>query len=198
MKIKDIDNASIKDVVRIHESAFKGFFLTSLGPKFLAAYYKAVNKENEGVLKGCYDGDKLVGFCSGTLKCRGFNSKIIKENFIRFCFVGIYLLFTNPIALMRLKNNLQKEDSNYNDDGNYAELTSIGVDSTCQGKGVGHILLNEFESYCRQKGCSEITLTTDYNGNDCVVNFYQNNGYQIWYNFITYPNRIMYKMRKDI
>ena len=198
MEIERIDNNNIKDVVRIHESAFRNFFLTTLGPKFLATYYMAVNKNINGILLGCYDGDKLFGFCSGSLVCAGFNRTIIKDNLFSFCIVGINLLLTHPKALCRLKNNLEKEDLHCEDDGNYAELASISVDPNYQGKGVGAILLNAIESYCRSKGCKMLTLTTDYEGNDVVIKFYQRNGYNIWYDFVTYPNRRMYKMRKEL
>jgi len=197
MDVLDIHNKEIKEVVWIHKSAFKGFFLTELGDGFLSLYYKSVLNHKDGILLGCFDKYKLIGFCSGSLNCSGFNTKIIKENLLDFCLIGLKLLFTRPKALLRLRRNLEKEDSNH-DDGNYAELASIGVDLNFQGKGVGGMLLNAIENYCREKGCRILTLTTDYNENDEVVKFYQRNGYKIWYDFVTYPNRRMYKLRKEL
>lgn len=198
MKIKEIDNSSIEDVVRIHEVAFKGFFLTALGPKFLSVYYKAVNNNCDGIIRGYYDRDKLIGYCSGSLKCRGFNTKIIKENFFRFCLIGIYLLFTRPAALLRLQRNLEKEGLNHNDDGDYAELTSIGVDPDRQGLGIGKKLLTALENDVRGKNVYKLSLTTDYYNNDKVVSFYKSLGYSIWYDFETYPHRRMYRMIKNL
>lgn len=194
--VKGVDTISIIDVVRIHEAAFKKFFLTTLGSKFLETYYKSVNNADDGILIGCYDEGKLVGFVSGSLLCAGFNKKLIKNNLITFSLVGLSLLFTNPKALLHLKKNLEKKDSDHGDDGNYVELASIGVDPNCQGQGAGTKLLKEFENYCRKKNQRVITLTTDYEDNDGVLKFYQNNGFEPWYNFVTFPNRRMYKMRK--
>lgn len=198
MEVKSISNNDIKDVVRIHEAAFKGFFLTTLGPKFLATYYKSVNKADDGILIGCYDDGVLVGFVSGSLLCSGFNSRLIKKNLFTFGWVGVSLLLTRPKALLRLKKNLEKEESDQEDNGSYVELTSIGVDPSCQGKGTGGLLLKAFEDYCREKDQKLITLTTDYEGNDSVVRFYKGNGYEVWYDFLVYPDRRMYKMRKSL
>lgn len=200
MVVRRIENEDIKEVVGIHESAFKNFFLTILGSKFLTTYYNSVNRAEDGVLIGCFDDDKLVGFISGSLLCCGFNSRLIKNNLFSFCFVGISLFFSMPKALLRLKNNMRKEDANHEheDNGNYVELSSIGVDPSCQGKGVGALLLMAFEDYCIKNNKKLITLTTDFYNNDNVVNFYKNNGYEVWYDFVSYPNRRMYKMRKDL
>ena len=55
-----------------------------------------------------------------------------------------------------------------------------------------------FEEKAFIGGSKRITLTTDYNNNERVVAFYKKSGYRIYYDFITYPNRKMYKLIKDL
>ncbi len=62
------------------------------------------------------------------------------------------LLFTRPKALIRLAKNMTKSADGIEDDGNYAELYSIGVSPTCQGQGVGSRLLSENERIIRSGG----------------------------------------------
>ena len=48
-------------------------------------------------------------------------------------------------ALFRLFKNFTKKSGDIVDDGEYAELFSIGVLPTCQGKGIGGLLLTDTE-----------------------------------------------------
>jgi len=48
------------------------------------------------------------------------------------------------------------------------------------------------------KGCSNLSLTTDYDNNEKAIQFYERLGYEIYYDFITYPNRKMYRMIKKL
>ena len=47
-------------------------------------------------------------------------------------------------------------------------------------------------------GVSKVVLTTDSTSNDNVINFYQKNGFEVLYKFVTYPNREMYKLIKEL
>jgi ribosomal protein S18 acetylase RimI-like enzyme len=84
------------------------------------------------------------------------------------------------------------------DDGKYAELLSIGVLPEKNGLGIGKKLLIKFENKVREKGINTITLTTDLESNDNVLNFYKKCGYKVYYDFITFPNRKMLKLIKEL
>ena len=191
--IDDIDS-----IVKIHCDAFKGFFLTSLGVPFLTFYYSCFVKSEETVTLVAEDNIEICGFAAATLSCKGFNTRLIKNNFIEFLLLSIKMLFTTPKALLRLVKNLTKKGSNVEDDEDYAELYSIGVDSSFQGKGIGKHLLSELEKALKSKGVKKVSLTTDYDNNDSAVGFYRSMGYETLYEFVTYPNRKMYRLIKEL
>ena len=189
-KISDVDG-----IVSIHKNAFKGFFLTSLGDSFLSVYYSCFIKSNETVILCAEEDGKRLGFSAATKVCKGFNGRMIKENALKFMMVGLRLLFTNPPALVRLVKNFTKKSDEVEDDENYGELYSIGVNSNAQGKGVGKALLAETELLI---GIEKLSLTTDYYNNESTVAFYQKCGYKVLYEFTAYPNRKMLRMIKEL
>lgn len=198
IKVSPICHTHLKDVVDIHNSAFKDFFLTQLGDNFLKLYYSSLLKNKKGILLGCFDNDKLCGFCAATTLSKGFNIRLIKDNLKAYSFVGARLFLTKPRALIRLVKNFTKSDSTVEDSGNYAELLSIGVNSRMQGGGVGKKLLLELERIMIEKEIKQLSLTTDYYNNDKGIGFYKSLGYEIMYEFTAYPDRKMYRLIKNI
>jgi len=198
MHIKTIPKNDLPQVIEVHKDSFKGFFLTELGDRFLASYYNSVRKDEKGVLLGYYDGGELAGFCAATTLSKDFNTQLIKNNLFRFSLIGVRLLFTRIPSLIRLFKNFSKKSATISDSGDYAELLSIGVSDKKQGQGIGKQLLIQLEKEMQLKGCSKLSLTTDYYNNDKAIGFYKGLGYEIYYDFVTFPNRKMYRMIKKI
>jgi ribosomal protein S18 acetylase RimI-like enzyme len=123
---------------------------------------------------------------------------LIKQNLISFVLIGLKLIITKPKALIHLFKNLNKSNPNITDNGEYAELLSIGVSDTKQGQGLGKKLMIKLESELISKGCENLSLTTDYFNNESAVEFYKISGFTIFYDFIAYPNRKMYRMIKKL
>lgn len=196
MEIRKANTTDVIDVVRIHCSAFEGFFLTSLGTSFLKFYYSCFVVNSETIFCVAIDEGRVIGFSAATKESKGFNRRLIKQNFISFVLFSLKLLFTNPVALLRLVKNLTKKGDTVEDNEEYAELYSIGVDSGQQGKGIGKKLLGETERIMKKEGVERVSLTTDYDNNESTVGFYHSMGYEILYEFITYPNRKMYRLIK--
>lgn len=198
MTIRNANKNDIEGIVRIHCSAFKGFFLTSLGADFLKFYYLNFVRSKETVTLVAEDGNRVVGFSAATTNCKGFNSRLIKSNLFGFCMLTLKLIFTNPKALLRLVKNLTKKSSEIDDNEEYAELYSIGVDQSQQGKGIGKLMLTKTEVALKHKGVEKVSLTTDYNENEHAIGFYKSMGYKTLYEFVTYPNRKMYRFIKTL
>lgn len=195
MVIRKAKTSDVCGIVSIHKSAFQGFFLTSLGDSFLSVYYSSFIKSDETVILCAEEDGKLLGFSAATRVCKGFNGRLIKTNALKFMMVGLRLLFTNPPALMRLVKNFTKKSDEVEDDENYGELYSIGVDADAQGKGVGKALLAETEKLI---GIDKLSLTTDYFNNESTIAFYLKCGYKVLYEFTAYPNRKMLRMIKAL
>ena len=186
-------------IAKIHLKSFPNFFLTTLGYLFLKTYYRSCAKSKEAISICAIDQEdkKLLGFVVGCYNSRGFNKRLIFSNLLEYSYQAILLLFTKPIALIRLYKNLAK--NNHKDDkGNYAELLSIGVLPDQNGFGIGQSLLVKFENKVREKDVNTITLTTDADSNDSVLRFYKKSGYSVYYDFETFPNRKMLKLIKEI
>ncbi|WP_202552080.1 GNAT family N-acetyltransferase [Ginsengibacter hankyongi] len=198
MEIKRIEREDVPQVVEVHKDSFKGFFLTELGDHFLTVYYDSVRKDKKAILVGLYNEKELCGFFAATSLSKGFNKQLIINNFLQFSFIGFRLLFTQISSLSRLFKNFTKTHKDFQDDGDYAELLSIGVSVNKQGQGIGKNLLIEFERQMLLRGCSSLSLTTDFNNNEKAIQFYKGLGYEVYYDFIAYPNRRMYRMIKKI
>lgn len=197
----NIRKATVNDVdtiVKIHLDAFKGFFLTSLGAQFLKFYYSCFIKSNETVTVVAEENGVIYGFSASTKVCKGFNSRLIKSNLFAFAILSLKMLFTTPKSLLRLVKNLTKKGESVEDDEDYAELYSIGVSKAAQGKGVGKHLLAESERVMKAEGVQRVSLTTDFYNNEQAVGFYHSMGYETLYEFVTYPNRKMYRLIKTL
>jgi ribosomal protein S18 acetylase RimI-like enzyme len=196
IKTRMIIEQDVDDIVDVHIEAFPGFFLTSLGKSFLRLYYESLLKHKEGVAICAVDElSGIVGFCVGTTSSVGFHKRLIINNLFQFGIRFLILLFTKPGSIARLFFNMEKQPVKQID-GIVAELLSIGVIKSVKGSGVGSVLVKRFEDELILRKSSVVTLTTDYNNNEDVIGFYRNKGYEIYCDFISYPNRKMYKMIK--
>ena len=197
--IRKAEVSDIERIVKIHQVAFKDFFLTSLGGRFLKLYYSTFIRSSKGVVYCAVKDYKVVGFSACSYVSKGFNSTLIKNNLFKYGIEAFRLLFSKPKAILRLAKNMNKEskDESINDDGLYAELYSIAVDPSCQGGGVGKLLLTVTESDVRIHN-DRISLTTDYYNNEKAIGFYHSLGYKDFYEFTTYPDRRMWRMIKKL
>lgn len=82
--------------------------------------------------------------------------------------------------------------------GDYAELMSIAVDRTVQNSGAGKKMLNHLERILKETDIDRLSLTTDKNDNENTLAFYCKNGFRIMYEFVTYPDRNMYRLIKEL
>ena len=197
----NIRKATINDVdtiVEIHLDAFKDFFLTRLGSDFLKFYYTCFVKSSETVTMVAEEEGIVYGFSASTKVCKGFNSRLIKSNLFAFGMLSLKMLFSYPKSLIRLAKNLTKKGEGVEDNEDYAELYSIGVSKSAQGRGVGKKLLAASEEILKKEGVDRVSLTTDYYNNESAVGFYHSMGYETLYEFVTFPNRKMYRLIKTL
>ena len=198
MEIRIAKVEDVPQIVKIHENAFKGFFLTTLGSRFLQFYYNAFISSKDGIVFCAVENENVLGFSAATKQCRGFNTKLIKNNVFSFFVLAVKLLFTQPRAIVRLAKNITKKSEEVVDNEDYAELYSIGVLLEDQGKGVGKKLLYTTEAALKDEGVERVSLTTDYYNNESAVAFYHSMGYSTLYEFIAYPDRKMYRLIKEL
>ena len=192
MHIRKAIKKDIDKVVKIHRERFSNFFLTSLGTSFLKVFYRAFLK-NPGILLVLEDGGQIRGFAAGSRDNRGFFKKLLMNNLFGFAISGVRILITNPLALKRIAQNAGKAEDNKLI---FAELLSI---ATLENKkGYGKILLGEFEKEVARENTANlpVSLTTDYDNNERAVQFYRDNGFEIYEIFESYQKRKMYRFLK--
>ena len=197
-KYRILKISDAKEVAIIHEKAFEGFFLTTLGRPFLETYYKSCIKYiNALAICAVDEKGSILGFIVGSLNSKGFHKRLILNNIYSYAIQLIIISFTKPKSLLRLYRNLNKEASP-EDCGDYAEVLSIGVLVEKKGLGIGKGLLFEFEKIINTENIKRVSLTTDLNSNEGVLKFYKSMGYGVYYEFTTYPDRQMFKLIKKI
>jgi len=197
MEIKKVLISEVKNVVRIHEKSFKGFFLTTLGSGFLKSYYTILLKDKGTTFVGCYIDHELAGFCSVANHSNGYNKRLIKSNIFHFIVIGLKLVMSKPASIIRLNKNLDKKSS-ISDRGEYCEVVSIAVAENFQGKGLGGEMLFFIEKKLKKEKYNKLSLTTDFYNNGPALVFYKKNGYKILSDFYTYPKRKMYRFIKNL
>lgn len=197
--IRKAKKRDVKEIVLIHQQAFPDFFLTELGSRFLQLYYKCMCNCEDAITLCAEEDGEIKGFATSSYYSHGFNTSLIKKNLFKFGLMCIEILFTSPKAILRLAKNLDKkaESNVMEDNGDYAELYSIAVKPGNQGSGIGKKLLMAIEENVAMHN-RIISLTTDYYNNEKTIGFYHSMGYQDFYEFVTYPDRRMWRMIKSL
>lgn len=201
MTIRQATESDHKYLAQLHMSVFPGFFLSTLGVDFLTTYYKVVLKHPETICLFAEDDNGTVcGYVVGRIKAKGYLRRIVKSAPIAFCWEALKLMFTRPKALIRLVRNLDKKrnDDKVVDHQNYAEIGLIGVQPHCKGQGIGRLLLVAFQQKLQRVNVHLLSLTTDAENNIDTLTAYKAWGFEVLYPFVSYPNRKMLRLIKEV
>lgn len=163
-----------KDLALLHYRSFKSFFLTSLGTRFLKRFYKAILGHANGFGVGVFDKGKLVGFSVGATEVAGFYKIIAASNLFGLLFAALPMIFF-PKNVLRLCRSLFLNNKGMNG----ACLLSICVAQEYENRGIGSILIQQFEKALLQKKIGEYYLTTDASDNDKANSFYLKNKFHL-------------------
>lgn len=197
MKIHSLaqEKIDVKSIATLHTSVFENNLLSKLGSKFLATYYSAAIKSENTIFLFVMDNNELVGFIQAARTARGYHKEILIKNFPKF--LGhLHLLFKNLHLIVCLFRNLDKSSSKVRKE--YSEIVTIAVDSNYQGKGIGKELVMELEKILKETSEPCLSLTTDKFNNDKVISFYERLGFIDRDEIKVCPNRVMYRLYKDI
>ena len=189
--IRRMEAADIGQVVRIHLASFPGFFLSFLGPQFLALFYAGVCRARTGIAFVFLDDqDQPAGFVAGSADPRGFYTLLLRRDWPRFGWAALPAVIRRPAVALRLLRALRQPSANPAGDG-VAGLFSLGVDPRLQGRGAGRALVKAFLDEARLRGARRVYLTTDRANNDAVNAFYRKLGFAAERQFATPEGRQM-------
>lgn len=191
MILRKFNERDVDQIVEIHLRSFPGFFLSSLGPRFLSLYYESIATTDDGIgFISIASTGFSEGFVAGTTNPRGFYSRLLKRSGVRFFIASLTAAFKKPTIIPRLVRALFHPSDNPIGES-VAGLYSVGVLPEAQGKGVGSRLVRAFLCEADKHGCERAFLTTDQDNNEATNRFYEKMGFKIERQYITPEGRRM-------
>ncbi|MGZ5453777.1 MAG: GNAT family N-acetyltransferase [Candidatus Aminicenantales bacterium] len=190
MPIREMGPGDIPEVVAIHLESFPGFFLSFLGPKFLALLYAGVMDHPQGLVLVSESASGIEGFVAGVTDQSGFYKRLIKKRVHRFAWASFGAVVRRPRVAPRLIRALGQSRRS-EESAAKASLMSIAVRPGTSGKGAGRQLVSAFNAALAARGVREYCLTTDRDANDRVNEFYRRLGFRLAGSFVTPEGRAM-------
>lgn len=181
----------VRPLARLHRVAFPGFFLSTLGEAFLVQFYRAFLMDDTAVTVVARSASGSVqGAVVGTTEPAGFFGRLVKNRWPWFLVASARATVTNPKAAQRLLRAIR-----YRGDipagARGALLSSICVQPSLQGTGVGRQLLEAWTQEVVGRGVRTAYLTTDADDNDAVNRFYRSQGWVLSEPYTTREGRSM-------
>jgi len=190
LHIRAMQTQDVPRVVETHLASFSGFFLTFLGPAFLAQLYSGIIADPSGIALVAEKDGQIVGFVAGTCQPAGFYTRLLRRRWWRFGLASIKPVLRNPRIVPRLLRALAMPGQARAAAGE-GTLMSIAVLPERQGQGIGQALVRAFLSEAARRGLNKVNLTTDRVANDAANVFYQRLGFVCRRHFVTPEGRQM-------
>lgn len=190
--VRPLNVKDLAAVVRIHQNAFPGFFLTFLGPRFLKEFYTAFLEEINSIALVYQEpkSGRILGFVVGTILPSGFFKRLLKRRWWAFCLASLSAVFRKPTSVPRIFRALFYRGTPPSGKVR-ALLSSIAVDPDSGGRGLGKALVESWVEEVRKRGMPGCYLTTDAEGNDTVNHFYERCGWKVESTYVTPEGRKM-------
>lgn len=165
-------------VVRIHSRAFRGFYLTTLGPRFLQELYRGFAESQEGALLVCEVDGEVAGFVAGAFAPEEFFRTLLWRRWHAFGVAATRAVLQSPGSVVpRLLSALWYRGDAPAALARAALLSSIAVDPERTRLGVGARLLTAYCEEATRRNLHHVYLTTDREGNEAVNRFYRRHGF---------------------
>lgn len=169
--------ADLNAIVSVHQTAFNGFFLDRMGPRFLHGYYQAVLDYPKAILLVHEnEAGEINGFASGFIDPEGFYAHFRAQR-VRLLPTIVFALIKNPTLVVEILRNMQRVSAPQIQSEDCSELSSIAT--SARATGVGSILLRAFCDQSTHSGARIVRLTTDRERNEHVVAFYLKHDFKI-------------------
>jgi ribosomal protein S18 acetylase RimI-like enzyme len=200
MNVSAAGDSDVNGMVVVHRDAFRDFFLTSLGDRFLRRFYAATVREPTALSFVGRVGGEIAGFVVGTTQPSRFFRRLLLRQGMGFCLDALGALVRRPWyvskRLLRGVTYRGEPPPAYRADA--ALVSSIAVLPTAAGTGLGTALLDAFCAAAAQRGASSVYLLTDREGNEAVNRFYLKAGFLLETELVRQGERSMNRYIRDL
>jgi GNAT superfamily N-acetyltransferase len=187
-----------KALASIHRQAFPGFFLSSLGEPFLTQFYRGFAEDSSAITVMVRDEQGVPrGAAVGTTEPAGFYRRLLKQRWPGFFAASARAAIFNPAAVPRLLRAIWYRGEQPPHD-NWALLSSVCLDPSLQGSGVGRELATKWLERAKTMGVTRAFLTTDADGNGNINRFYSAQGWSLADKYATREGRRMNRYTKSL
>jgi ribosomal protein S18 acetylase RimI-like enzyme len=169
----------VAGVVEAHLSAFPGYFLSLLGPRFLRSFYAAFLTDREGILLVTDDpAGRVQGFLAGARDPAGYFARLKFRSAVALGLAALPALLRHPRRTAeRLLAALVYRGERPDGLPGHWLLSSLGVRADAAGRGLGAALVERFCDDARGAGARGIYLVTDGEDNAAALRFYGRIGF---------------------
>jgi ribosomal protein S18 acetylase RimI-like enzyme len=166
-------------IVDVHVRAFRGFFLTTLGRRFLSELYRGFLESVDGRLLVAEIDGGIAGFAAGTLAPDRFFRTLLFSRWFAFAWAAADAAIRRPqLVLPRLLAAVRYRGEPPARLTAAGLLSAIAVDPHLSGMGIGGKLISAYCEEASRRGLRFVYLTTDRDDNESSNLFYRRHGFQ--------------------
>jgi len=170
----------IESIVALHTHAFPGFFLTTLGRRFLFELYRGFLQAPSGRLFVADVDGEIIGFAAGTLAPEQFFRNLVLARWFAFAWAALRAATRHPHAVIpRLVAALGYRGERPRRLSGAALLSSIAVDPRTTRAGIGSVLLTAYCEEVWKQHLQYVYLMTDRDVNEPANRFYLRHGFTV-------------------
>lgn len=169
--IRDITDGEIVDVVQLHRKILPSF-LSAYPSRFIEKFYRSQLWRKNQLLLGYFENNQLQGFVFGTDHVEKLYGDFIAENRLYFYLQTIITLLLNPKYIVLQAGRLVSKSK---PSLCKRQLVYIAVNPRSETKGIGSLLLHEFEKRWEKFGYYELEVRSD----NKALNFYLKHNFEI-------------------
>ena len=198
-EIRTARPADIPALTALHVQAFPGFFITRLGPRFVAELYRGFIDHPDAICHVACENGIPVGVVAGPLRPEKFFGELLRSRGIRFAIAAVPGLLRDPWNVGRrlLVAPFYRGEAPPRRD-RAALVSTICVSPAVRGGGVSTALLEAFCIMAAARGARCVYLTTDRNSNERVNSFYLRAGFALESELQRSGGRVMNRYLKDL
>jgi len=197
LAISSVICSDLDNLVDLHMEAFEGFFLQTLGKKFLKELYLGFLRDNAAIILKAEDECGLVGFVAGSTQSKTFFRRLLFHRWYVFAPLVIAGMKSQPwSAAKKLASAVLYRGEAPSQLTNGSLLSSIAVSPRCSRSGCGGLLVNAFCEASFNAGSRFVYLITDRDDNEAVNSFYLRCGFTLESSFRKDENRWMNRFVK--